>query len=325
MTTTEIAPAKMAEFKSQIAKLMPKVAAAVPDHIRPNQIVRTLFNTIEANPYILQKCTPISIGKCLIRAATYGLEISSGQLGHCYIVPYGSEAQLQLSYKGIKELVRRSGQGMLFMDVVHEGDEFRDCGQDEKPVHVKTDDPDRYSKPVTHAYAFMRFTNGFVVSRVMSRAACIAHRNNYSQNWKRSQKADNPWHEKNAAFGKMCAKTCVHALANDGDIPLSADLREAMQSVGFGASDIIDAKAIEQIDVVPNHGSLGAAADAAITVRPDDPPAEVDWSFFTQEIDKVMTPLALDQFRKDWIDTHPHQKQEIWDRCEEHRELINNA
>lgn len=307
--STEIAPAKMAEFKQQIAQLIPKVEAAVPEHIRPNQIVRTLFNAVEANPYILAKCTPMSIGKCLIRAATYGLEISSGQLGHCYIVPYGSEAQLQMSYKGIKELVRRSGQGMLFMDVVHEGDQFADRGQDEKPMHVKSDDPDRFSKPVTHAYAYMRFTSGFIVSRVMSKAACLAHRNAYSQNWKRKPNTDNPWHENNAAFGKMCAKTCVHALANDGDIPLSADLREAMRSVEGLSNDIIDATAVEHV---------------ALPVSDDTPP-DVDMSWVDEQLNKIMTPLELDRFCKEQIETHPHQKQEIWDRCEEHREQMQST
>lgn len=305
---TEIAPAKMMEFKTHIAALMPKIEAAVPEHIRPNQIVRTLFNAIESNPYILQKCTPLSIGKCLIRAATYGLEISSGQLGHCYIVPYGSEAQLQMSYKGIKELVRRSGQGMLFMDVVHEGDQFTDRGQDSKPLHIKSDSPERFSQPVTHAYAYMQFTNGFVVSRVMSKAACLAHRNKFSQNWKRNPKSDNPWHEDNASFGKMCAKTCVHSLANDGDIPLSADLRDAMRSVEGMSNDVIDATTV-----------------APTALPHSEPPPEMDWHWFDEMISKVMTPLELDKFRNELVETFPTQKQEIWDRCEEHREQINNA
>lgn len=246
----------MDALRQWVGQNMRKIEAAVPSHVRPNTIVRTLFNALEANPDLARKCKPASIGKCLIRAATYGLEINSGQLGHCYLVPYGDEAQLQLSYKGIKELVRRSGEGMVFMGEVRAGDRFCDNGQDEKPTHTKADDANRHEQPLTHAYAYMKFTNGFFVSKVMSRNECLSHRDRYAKAWIASKKKDSPWHEENDAFPKMCQKTCVHALANDGDLPLSADLRDALQTIegeAYEGAAVVDAVPAKQIAADPGE------------------------------------------------------------------------
>ena len=298
---------RLTVFKREVAKMMPQIQAAVPDHVRANQIIRTLFNSIQANPDILVKCTPASIGKCLISAATYGLEIAHGQLGHCYLVPYGNEAQLQLSYKGIKELVRRSGEGMIFMADVREGDTFKDLGQDEKPIHEKADDPDRYKRPLTHAYAYMKFMNGFTVSRVMSRNECIAHRDRYSKNWKRNQNADNMWHEDNESFPKMCQKTCVHALANDGDIPLSADLRSALQSDP-------ELRQPEVFDATP----VPAAA-----ITHEEPQAR---SFSVADVEAAALEcqdiVQCDNVEKALSEQYPDHKQEIHDTLEARREHI---
>lgn len=297
---------KMVEFKKEVRGLMPQIEAAVPEHVRPNQIIRTLFNAVQANPDILVKCTPSSIGKCLIRAATYGLEIASGQLGHCYLVPYGDEAQLQLSYKGIKELVRRSGEGMIFMGEVREGDQFEDRGQDEKPLHRKIDDPDRHKRKVTHAYAYMKFTNGFVVSRVMTRNECISHRDRYSKNWSRSKKKDNPWHEENDAFPKMCQKTCVHGLANDGDIPLSADLREALHATDaeMRPAEVVDA------NVVP----VPQLEQGEIEQLDED-----QLNTMARECDDMN---QCDRLEKELQQQFPEQKQEIYEAFEARREEI---
>ena len=307
----------MKPLRTWVSQNMPKIAAAVPEHVRPNQIVRTLFNALQANPDLAMKCTASSIGKCLIRAATYGLEINSGQLGHCYLVPYGNEAQLQLSYKGIKELVRRSGQGMIFMGEVREGDVFQDNGQDEKPTHQKSDDAKRHEKKLSHAYAYMKFTNGFVVSKVMSRNECISHRDRYSKSWARSKKADSPWHEKNDAFPKMCQKTCVHALANDGDIPLSADLREAMQTVegsSFEGASVIEPQKIEHRDSItlPNE-SKGGEVPVAMSLA--------DFEAAAKECDTVERCQAMS---KQYVDSYPEQREqiiEIFDVRSDHIEI----
>lgn len=228
-TAVTIFDQKMAAFKGYLKTQMPVIRAACPSGVEANTIVRTMVNAIHGNPDLVTKCDHASLGLAVLKAATYGLEIADGQLGHAYIVPYGTKAQLQLSYKGIKELVRRSGQGFVVMGEVREGDQFEDFGAINAPLHKKSNDPKRHEKKLTHAYAVMRFNNNLTISRVMSVDECIAHRDRYSKTWQsavsRQREKEESWHEKSPNFPKMCMKTCVHALANDGDLPLSAEMR----------------------------------------------------------------------------------------------------
>jgi phage RecT family recombinase len=302
--------AQLSEFRHRVMKLMPKVKAAVPSHVQPNQLVRTLFAAIESNPAILTKCTQESLGRCLIQAATYGLEINSGQLGHAYVVPYGDQAQLQLSYKGIKELVRRSGEGIVVMGEIREGDDFHPPTSKMQDVHhVEAADPKRHEKTLTHAYAVMHFTTGLKVNCVWSREKCISHRDRYSKGYKqqkaKKKERESAWHEEHPSFGKMCAKTCVHALANDGDLPLSAEVRALLRDKDAGS---------EVIEPAP----LQTAPQQSL---PEQPP-DIDWAWFDKQLNKTMTEKALDDLRDELIELHTHQKQEIWDRCEEHRDQL---
>ena len=56
-------------------------------------------------------------------SAQLGLE--PGVLGQCYLIPYGRECQFQIGYKGMIELLRRSGQLKdIYAYSVYENDEF---------------------------------------------------------------------------------------------------------------------------------------------------------------------------------------------------------
>ena len=304
------AETKLEEFREHLKsdRVMAQIKQCVPSHVRADQIVRTLVNALQQNPDLLLKCTADSIGKCLIQAATYGLEIANGQLGHCYMVPYGDSAQLQLSYKGIKELVRRSGEGMIFMGEVREGDQFQDLGQDEKPLHVKDDSPNRHEAKVTHAYAYMKFRDGFVVSRVMSRNACISHRDRYSKQYKRAvskgKEKDNHWHEDHDSFPKMCMKTCVHGLANDGDVPLSADLRSALTS---DHEEPITVQAVERTQ---------------LTHQAEPKPEPLTMDMVETEAKNCKDMISADNKERDLQEQYPDQKQMIYDVMEVRRLAI---
>lgn len=74
----------------------------------------------------LRSCTPASIVRGVIRAAEYGLALD-GVLGHAYLVPYTVKgvkvAQFQLGYRGLVELMYRTGQWCSVQaDVVYEHD-----------------------------------------------------------------------------------------------------------------------------------------------------------------------------------------------------------
>lgn len=82
--------------------------------------------------YIIDKA---SILTCVYNAAKYGLELNDS-LGHAYLVPFKKTCTLIVGYKGLLELVRRSGKvSDVHAFIVYEGDEF-DYYVDENGPHI---------------------------------------------------------------------------------------------------------------------------------------------------------------------------------------------
>lgn len=97
-------------------------ATALPKHINSDRFVRIAITTIRQNPKLAQ-CNKESLLGALMVSAQLGLE--PGVLGQCYLIPYGRECQFQIGYKGMIELLRRSGQLKdIYAYSVYENDEF---------------------------------------------------------------------------------------------------------------------------------------------------------------------------------------------------------
>ena len=97
-------------------------ATALPKHINSDRFVRIAITTIRQNPKLAQ-CSQESLLGALMVSAQLGLE--PGVLGQCYLIPYGRECQFQIGYKGMIELLRRSGQLKdIYAYSVYENDEF---------------------------------------------------------------------------------------------------------------------------------------------------------------------------------------------------------
>jgi recombinase, phage recT family len=97
-------------------------ATALPKHVNSERFVRIAITTIRQNPKLAQ-CNQESLLGALMVSAQLGLE--PGVLGQCYLIPYGRECQFQIGYKGMIELLRRSGQLKdIYAYSVYENDEF---------------------------------------------------------------------------------------------------------------------------------------------------------------------------------------------------------
>lgn len=97
-------------------------ATALPKHINSDRFVRIAITTIRQNPKLAQ-CNQESLLGALMVSAQLGLE--PGVLGQCYLIPFGRECQFQIGYKGMIELLRRSGQLKdIYAYSVYENDEF---------------------------------------------------------------------------------------------------------------------------------------------------------------------------------------------------------
>ena len=120
--TTAVAEKKQKTIFDVIQTGAKQFATALPKHINSDRFVRIAITTIRQNPKLAQ-CNQESLLGALMVSAQLGLE--PGVLGQCYLIPYGRECQFQIGYKGMIELLRRSGQLKdIYAYSVYENDEF---------------------------------------------------------------------------------------------------------------------------------------------------------------------------------------------------------
>lgn len=154
------------KFKGQILMALPK-------HLTPDRFIRTLMTATIKTPDLLQ-CTEETLFKCIFDAAAIGLEID-GRRAH--LIPLrnnkkqGSplEANLWLDFKGIAELMMRSGVvSSIHADIVCENDAF-DYDRGELKAHkidFKKERGEMYA-----AYCIIRMKDGGEKVEVMTLAA----------------------------------------------------------------------------------------------------------------------------------------------------------
>ncbi len=212
------------KFAEQIAKVLPKI-------LTPERFVRVAVTAMLKTPK-LAECTQGSLLNCLLQLAQYGLE-PDGRRAH--LIPYKDQCTLIIDYKGIAELVMRSGLvSYLHADIVCENDVFEwDMGEIKKhTIDLK--------KPRGEAYAFYalcRFKDGTTKAEVMHREEVEAIR-------KRSRAGSSgPWV---TDFNEMAKKTAFRRLSKW--LPLSPDVRDAAEN----DDDVIEleAKATTKRDTV---------------------------------------------------------------------------
>lgn len=99
-----------------------KIAEVLPKHVSAQTLTRIAITEIRTNPKLLD-CSLVSLAGAVMKSAQLGLQL--GLLGHCYLVPYGTEATFILGYKGMIVLARRSGEiKEIYAVAVYENDEF---------------------------------------------------------------------------------------------------------------------------------------------------------------------------------------------------------
>jgi len=140
----------VAVFSNFMDKLKPQMALALPKHLTADRMTRlalTAFSTSEA----LQRCTTKSIAASIMTAGQLGLE--PGVNGAGFLVPYGTTCTFVPGWKGLVDLVSRSGRGTVFTGVIFKDQEytFIDGAKRDLIIHNETDLDD--PADITHAYA----------------------------------------------------------------------------------------------------------------------------------------------------------------------------
>ncbi|HQJ90029.1 MAG TPA: recombinase RecT, partial [Paludibacteraceae bacterium] len=200
------------EIQNLLNTMKDEFRKVLPETIKPDRLIRIALTEMRMNPRLFDASKESLLG-ALMLSAQLGLE--PGPLGYCYLVPYNNkrtgqlEIQFQLGYKGILELVRRSGQvESIEARVVYEKDRFDfSFGLEPKLVHKPA--LRDHGKPIC-VYAIARFKSGGYVFDVMSVEEIEQIR-------KRSKSADNgPWQ---TDWEAMAKKTIIKRLCKY--LPLS--------------------------------------------------------------------------------------------------------
>ena len=216
-----------------INQIKPDLEKTLPKHLSVDRFLQSAFTAIRNNPVLLE-CTPESVKLSLMEAAKLGLEIDV--MGSCYLIPYNKkqyvngrenrykEAQLQVGYKGLLELVRRAGFiANIVANEVYEKDAFEfEYGLQERLRHVPYMGPDR-GEPVAF-YAYARFRDGGHSFVVMSRAEMDAIKTKNAKKNYNTGELYGTWIDH---YSSMAKKTVIKQLIKY--MPMSVELQETMQ------------------------------------------------------------------------------------------------
>ena len=216
-----------------INQIKPDLEKTLPRHLSVDRFLQSAFTAIRNNPALLE-CTPESVKLSLMEAAKLGLEIDV--MGSCYLIPYNKkqyangrenkykEAQLQVGYKGLLELVRRAGFiANIVANEVYEKDAFEfEYGLQERLRHVPYMGQDRGEAVAFYAYA--RFRDGGHSFVVMSRAEMDAIKMKNAKKNYNTGELYGTWIDH---FSSMAKKTVIKQLIKY--MPMSVDLQETLQ------------------------------------------------------------------------------------------------
>jgi recombination protein RecT len=111
------------ELEITLKKMQNKFIEALPSHINVNKFLRVVINAAVKNPKLLE-CDKYSFFLAVMQAAQLGLE-PDGLLGQAYLIPYNTNVQLQIGYRGYITLAMQSGYiSFISAEKVHENDDY---------------------------------------------------------------------------------------------------------------------------------------------------------------------------------------------------------
>lgn len=137
-------------FSGFMEKFKPQLALALPKHLTADRMARLALTAFSTTPK-LQECDQMSIAASIMTAGQLGLE--PGVNGAGYLIPYGKTCTFVPGWKGLVDLVSRSGRGTVFTGVIFKDQEytFTDGARRDLVIHNETELDD--ANDITHAFA----------------------------------------------------------------------------------------------------------------------------------------------------------------------------
>lgn len=140
----------IAVFSGFMDNFKPQLGLALPKHLSADRMARLALTEFSKSEK-LQQCDAKSIAASIMTAGQLGLE--PGVNGAGFLVPYGRTCTFVPGWKGLVDLVARSGRGTVFTGVIFKDQEytFVDGARRDLIIHNETDLDD--PEDITHAYA----------------------------------------------------------------------------------------------------------------------------------------------------------------------------
>lgn len=229
-------------------KFRDAVSLALPSHMKPERFVRIALTALTKIPKLME-CTKESFLKCLMDLSGFGLEPDGRR---AYLIPFGKECTLIVSWMGLVELAKRSGEIAKWVpQTVCENDEFH---WEDGEVHHKIDFRKDRGK-VQCVYSKATYKDGTTDVEVMTLAECEEIR-------KRSRAANSgPWV---TDYNQMCLKTVIRR--HSKRLTLSPEFHAALDVDG---DRLADEKASKRKETAPVPSLTDD--EPVIEMEPEDP------------------------------------------------------
>lgn len=253
-TTTSLADLKegkkpqsdIAKFQSFMEKFKPQMALALPRHMNADRMTRLALTAFSSNRD-LQACSPQSIAASIMTAAQMGLE--PGVNGQGYLIPYKGTCTFVPGWKGLVDLVARSGRATVWTGAVFEGDSFDYQLGDAPFVKHKPSDDRPDDARLTHFYAVGRVKDAQMpVIEVWSLKKVEKHLNQYNKVGQRH-----------------------YAFKGDGNFEMYARKVVLLQVLKYMPASVELQRAIEQSHAADEGKNM--VIDGDFTIIPDEPAA----------------------------------------------------
>lgn len=143
----------------------------------------------------LQACTPATLMYAAVKATGMGLPIDNS-LGHVYVIPFNNskkgitEAQLQIGYKGFKQLALRSGEFLRMHETDIRSGEllFNNFLTGEISFKFEQDPKVRKQLAIIGYVSYFKLRNGFESTLFMTVEDLEEHAMRYSQSYRSTNK-----------------------------------------------------------------------------------------------------------------------------------------
>lgn len=264
VATRDAAPAQLTPLEAAtkaIERNLPTFQAILPSGWDKDRFSNLVLTAVKREPKLVNcfatKQGQMSLLVAAIQCASVGLEPNT-PLKEASLTPRRNkgvdECQLQIEYRGLIKLARRSGElSTVSAEVVYERDEFKyKLGLEPTLDHVPYDG-DEDPGELKYAYAVARFKDGGVQFVVLPRRE-VHKRRAKSDSWSRdSSRPYSPW---TTSPESMWRKSAIRAM--EPFLPLTAEAR-----TGFDSDDrrfVIEGDTIvgadDRPDNIDEHGEI---------------------------------------------------------------------